>query len=337
MDPSCSTAFTVKWILVTTNLCIIICKGDTITTQRQLLLPGFTASPHDSIDYNGIFLLSNGSVFGFGFIRASESTDNNRTFLLAIVHRESHSVIWAANTGSPVSLLDSNFLFDKDGNAHLQSAAGFTLWATNTSSKGASMRLLDSGNLVVLGRDSTSTSPPLWSSFSNPTNTLVSGQVFVVGMALKNMAYRLEIKSGDMMMYDTGLKTPQPYWSATTDIRTITGRKGDIYSAKLGSASWYFYDRSGSLVSQLFIPNDEGDAAANANNTLLYLVEMDPLPSASFGMGVAGVVTQRGFRWAHVTCRHDAAVLHLHRRGRVPVLFGPEFVSELQPWYHVTV
>ncbi|XP_073367317.1 G-type lectin S-receptor-like serine/threonine-protein kinase SD2-5 [Aegilops tauschii subsp. strangulata] len=176
-------------------------------------------------------------------------------------------MVWSAKADSPVSLLDSNFVLDKDGNAYLKSAAGSVLWTANASSKGASMRLLDSGNLVVLGRDNTSTSP-LCSSFSNPTNTLVSGQVFVVGMALKNMAYRLEIKSRDMMMYYTGLERSQPYWSATTDIRTITGRKGDIYSVKLGLASWYFYDRSRSLVSQIFIPNDDGDAIANTNGTL---------------------------------------------------------------------
>ncbi|KAI4975980.1 hypothetical protein ZWY2020_049587 [Hordeum vulgare] len=229
----------------------------------------------DYTDYAGIFLLSNGSVFGFGFVRASESTANNITFLLTIVHRASHSVIWAANTDSPVYLLDSNFVFDKDGYAHLESAAGSTLWATNASRKGAFMRLLDSSNLVVLGRDNTPTSPPLWSSFSNPASTLVSSQVFVAGMTLKNMAYRLDIKSGDMMMYYTGLKTPQLYWSGSTDIRTITDSRRDIYSAKLGSASWYFYDRSGSLVSHLFIPNDGRDAATNANDTLTVVLGGD--------------------------------------------------------------
>ncbi|KAE8803413.1 putative receptor protein kinase ZmPK1 [Hordeum vulgare] len=189
----------------------------------------------DYTDYAGIFLLSNGSVFGFGFV---------------------------------LYLLDSNFVFDKDGYAHLESAAGSTLWATNASRKGAFMRLLDSSNLVVLGRDNTPTSPPLWSSFSNPASTLVSSQVFVAGMTLKNMAYRLDIKSGDMMMYYTSLKTPQLYLSPSTDIRTITDISRDIYSAKLGSAYWYLYDRSGSLVSHLFIPNDGREAATNANDTL---------------------------------------------------------------------
>ncbi|XP_037416968.1 G-type lectin S-receptor-like serine/threonine-protein kinase SD2-5 [Triticum dicoccoides] len=62
------------------------------------------------------------------------------------------------------------------------------------------------------------------------------------------------------------------------DIRTITGRKGDIYSTKLGSASWYFYDRSGSLVSQLFILDDVGDATANANDMLTAGVHCDIKP-----------------------------------------------------------
>lgn len=73
----------------------------------------------------------------------------------------------------------------------------------------------------------------------------------------------------------TGLKTPQLYWSGSTDIRTITNSRRDIYSAKLGSASWYFYDRSGSLVSHLFIPNDGRDAATNANDTLTVVLGGD--------------------------------------------------------------
>ncbi|KQK18424.1 G-type lectin S-receptor-like serine/threonine-protein kinase SD2-5 [Brachypodium distachyon] len=248
-----SICFIMLWMLVLANLWII-CSG---STQRQVLLPGFIGSEMDYIDNNGIFLLSNASLFGFGFV--TSSTSESTSYLLAVIHLASTSVVWTANANSPVSHSDS-FVFDKDGNAYLQSV-GSAVWTANISGKGASMQLLDSGNLVVLGKDSSS---PLWQSFSYPTNTLLSGQSFIDGMTLvsqsntQNMTYTLQIKSGDMMLY-AGFKKPQPYWSVLQDNKLIVNKNGAIYSANLSSTSWYFYDQTGSLLSQLVI-SQQGDA-----------------------------------------------------------------------------
>ncbi|RLN12284.1 hypothetical protein C2845_PM09G10050 [Panicum miliaceum] len=226
----------------------------------------------DYIDNDGIFLLSNGSVFGFGFV--TNSVSDSASYLLAVVHLATTSIVWSANANSPVSHSD-NFVFDKDGNAYLQSG-GSTVWTANISGKGAtSMQLLDSGNLIVFGKDSSS---PLWQSFSHPTDTLLSGQSFIEGMTLvsrsntQNMTYTLQIKSGDMMLY-AGLQTPQPYWSALQDNRMIVDKNGDnIYSANLSSRSWSFYDQSGLLQSQLVIAQ-QGDA----NTTLAAVLGNDGL------------------------------------------------------------
>jgi hypothetical protein len=250
---SSSLCFILLWVLVLPNLWIV-CSA---SIQKNVLLPGFSASEMGYIDNNGIFLLSNGSVFGFGFV--TSSTSESTSYLLAVVHLGSTTIVWTANANSPVSHSDS-FEFDKDGTAYLQSS-GSTVWTANMSGKGASMQLLDSGNLVVLGQDSSS---PLWQSFSYPTNTLLSGQSFRDGMSLtsqstrQNMTYTLEIKSGDMMLY-AGFQNPQPYWSARQDNQLIPNKNGDIYSASLNSTSWYFYDQSGSLLSQLLIAH-QGDA-----------------------------------------------------------------------------
>jgi hypothetical protein len=255
------------WMLTIANLSTM-CSS---STQKQLLLPGFSSSQMEYIDNNGIFLLSNGSTFGFGFV--SSSASNSISYLLAVVHLASTSVVWSANVNSPVSHSD-NFVFDKDGNAYLQSG-GSTLWTANTSTKGAtSMQLLDSGNLVVLGKDSSS---PLWQSFNHPTDTLLSGQTFIDGMTLvshsntQNMTYTLQIKSGDMMLY-ADLQTAQPYWSALQDNRMIVNKNGNnIYSANLTSRSWSFYDQSGSLLSQLVIAQ-QGD---DGNTTLAAVLGND--------------------------------------------------------------
>ncbi|CAL5052738.1 unnamed protein product [Urochloa decumbens] len=252
-------------VLLIANLCIM-CSS---STQKQILLPGFSGSEMDYIDNNGMFLLSNGSVFGFGFV--TNSVSDTTSYLLAVVHLATTSIVWSANANSPVSHSD-NFVFDKDGNAYLQSG-GSTIW---TASKGGtSMQLLDSGNLVVFGKDSSS---PLWQSFSHPTDTLLSGQSFIEGMTLvshsntQNMTYTLQIKSGDMMLY-AGLQMAQPYWSALQDNRMIVDKNGNnIYSANLSSSSWSFYDQSGLLLSQLVIVQ-QGDA----NTTLAAVLGNDGL------------------------------------------------------------
>jgi len=214
--PKCSV---ILWMLAIANLWII-CSS---STQKQVLMPGFSASEMDYIDNDGKFLVSNGSVFGFGFVTISVS--DSTSYILAVVHLVTTSVVWSANANSPVSHSD-NFVFDKDGNAYLQSG-GSTVWTANISGKGGtSMQLLDSGNLVVFGKDGSS---PLWQSFSHPTDTLLSGQSFVEGMSLvshsnaQNMTYTLQIKSGE------------PYWSALQDNRMIIDKNGNnnIYSANL--------------------------------------------------------------------------------------------------------
>ncbi|CAD6339416.1 unnamed protein product [Miscanthus lutarioriparius] len=117
------------------------------------------------------------AVFGFGFGFVTISVSDSTSYILAVVHLVTTSIVWSAN---PVSHSD-NFVFDKDGNAYLQSG-GSTVWTANISGKGGtSMQLLDSGNLVVLDKDGSS---PLWQSFSHPTDTLLSGQSFVEGMNL---------------------------------------------------------------------------------------------------------------------------------------------------------
>ncbi|KAF0904498.1 hypothetical protein E2562_035061 [Oryza meyeriana var. granulata] len=265
---SSPTCLVMLWTILIASL-LMTCSG---SIQKQVLLPGFTAAQMDYIDNNGLFLLSNGSVFGFGFVTSNVS--DNTFYLLAVVHLATTTTVWSANSNSPVSHSD-NFVFDKDGNAFLQSG-GSNVWAANISRKGTatSMQLLETGNLVVLGEDASS---PLWQSFSHPTDTLLSGQNFIDGMTLvsksntQDMTYTLQIKSGNMMLY-AGFETPQPYWSAQQDSRIIVNKNGNnIYSANLSSTSWSFYDQSGSLLSQLVI------AQGNANSTLSAVLGSDGL------------------------------------------------------------
>jgi len=104
----------ILWMLAIANLWII-CSS---STQKQVLMPGFSASEMDYIDNDGKFLVSNGSVFGFGFVTISVS--DSTSYSLAVVHLVTTSIVWSANANSPVSHSD-NFVFDKDGRALLSS------------------------------------------------------------------------------------------------------------------------------------------------------------------------------------------------------------------------
>lgn len=219
---------------------------------------GFQGAQMNWIDNDGLILLSNDSVFAFGF----NPTQDVTLFQLVVLHKGSSTVIWSANRGNLIHNSDF-FIFDRNGNAYLQSG-GSTIWSTGTANKGVvAMELLDSGNLVLVGNDSSI----IWQSFSHPTDTLMSNQEFTEGMKLvsnpnsNNLSYSLEIKSGDMIL-SGDYQPPQPYWAMGKDTRRIINKDGGIVvSATLVANSWRFYDKNQALLWQ-FLFSDIQDANA---------------------------------------------------------------------------
>ncbi|XP_059635109.1 G-type lectin S-receptor-like serine/threonine-protein kinase SD2-5 isoform X2 [Cornus florida] len=215
--------------------------------------PEFAGSSLNWIDNGGMFLFSNNSVFSLGFITPQK--DNNLNSLV-IIHYPSSRIVWTANRGSTLTGSDK-FVFDKTGNAYLEKQGGIA-WSTATAGKGVTaMKLLDSGNLVLIGNDS----KPLWQSFSYPTDTLLPNQIFFDGMRLvsepniNNFSFYLEMKLGKVILYG-GFKTPQPYWSLAKEMRKIINNEyGEITSASI-SNSWKFFDRNQTLVQQFVFSNN---------------------------------------------------------------------------------
>ncbi|KAL3748931.1 hypothetical protein ACJRO7_010077 [Eucalyptus globulus] len=129
-------------------LCVILLSSISLEGTQYIdkIYPVFQESQIGSLDTGGVFLLSKGSIFGFGFVQASSPT----LYSLAVVHFRSNTVAWSANRDNPVTN-SAIFDFDENGNAFLQKA-GSTVWSTNTSGKGVSaIELRDSGNLMLLG------------------------------------------------------------------------------------------------------------------------------------------------------------------------------------------
>ncbi|KAJ4837108.1 G-type lectin S-receptor-like serine/threonine-protein kinase SD2-5 [Turnera subulata] len=219
--------------------------------------PGFQGSSMSFIDHDGLFLLSNNSNFALGFTNTQDVT----LFLLVVVHLGSSQVIWSANRRSPVSNSDK-FVFSEDGKVSLQRNGG-VVWTADTGGRAVSaIELQDSGNLVLLGNDSSE----VWQSFSHPTDTLIVNQDFVEGMKLvsdpspTNLTYSLEIKSGDMIL-SAGFKTPQPYWSIQKDNRkTINKDGGKVTLASLDANSWKFFDANKVLLWQFIFSDTNSNA-----------------------------------------------------------------------------
>lgn len=242
-------------------LCMLLVLRSCVARTQLVgqINPGFETSQMEWVEQDGLFLLSKSSTFGLRFYRGVDV----QTYLLVIIHVYSSEVVWTANRGL-LLVSSSNFVFDKNGNVYLMNGSQ-VIWATNTTGQSAaSMKLLDSGNLVLLGDDGKT----LWQSFDHPTDTLLPGQAFVEGMRLKSFprnddkSYYLEFKPGNLVL-SIGYQTPQYYWYLADDSQIVTNQtvNSKVHSASLVSNSWNFYDQKEMLLWQFnFSKNSDANA-----------------------------------------------------------------------------
>jgi len=284
-------------VMDTLLLCVLLSSEVVLTSILKVgkAYPRIEGSQMNWIDRNGILLVSYKEEFGFGFV----TTPNDITlFLLAVVHMGSNTVVWVANRGLPVSNSDK-FVFDEKGNLYLLKGAE-VVWSTGTEDKGvSSMELRDTGNLVLLGNDSS----VIWQSFSHPTDTLLPMQDFTAGMKLfsepgpNNLTYVLQIESGNVTL-STGLQTPQPYWSMKEDSRKrIINKSGDVVaSATLNASYWSFYDETKSLLWQFGFAEE-----SDSNGTWILVLGSDGLITFS-SLQSGGAIVASPRKIPHDSC-----------------------------------
>ncbi|KAF2297473.1 hypothetical protein GH714_024080 [Hevea brasiliensis] len=100
--------------------------------------------------------------------------------------------IWTAGGPSVSVDVDGAFHFRSNGTLQLVNGSGAVVWDSNTSHLGVtSASLDDSGNLVLRNRSGFS----VWSSFQNPTDTIVPGQNFTVKQVLKSGIYSFQLRN----------------------------------------------------------------------------------------------------------------------------------------------
>ncbi|KAJ9146021.1 hypothetical protein P3X46_028341 [Hevea brasiliensis] len=100
--------------------------------------------------------------------------------------------IWTAGNPSVVVDAGGTFHFRSTGTLQLVNSSGSVVWDSNTGHLGVtSASLDDSGNLVLRN----GTGFPVWSSFQNPTDTIVPNQNFTVNQALQSGLYSFRLRN----------------------------------------------------------------------------------------------------------------------------------------------
>ncbi|XP_073144742.1 G-type lectin S-receptor-like serine/threonine-protein kinase At1g34300 [Henckelia pumila] len=188
--PSCY----MKFLLI-----CIICSGGSCLAQD--IIPGSTlyaSTPHQSWKSpNNTFILS--------FVQQSDNT-----YFAAITYNG--IPIWKAG-GDPGGAVGSSatlsFLPSGDLQLLNSSTGGSIVWRSNTSGLGITVASLgDSGNFELKKGDI-----PVWTTFDNPTDTILTGQNFTVNHVLRSGLYsfrlllsgNLTLRWNDTVLYYSSL------------------------------------------------------------------------------------------------------------------------------------
>ncbi|KAM0952662.1 putative protein kinase RLK-Pelle-SD-2b family [Dioscorea sansibarensis] len=206
----------------------------------EFLYPNFTGSHFNYIDNSGgIFLTSPNHTFQAAIYNPDHQQSN---FYLCVMHTLSNTIIWSANR---------NFSIPNSGPVKLTSSGltvslpnGTVVWSTPSfPSPVSSLRLLDSGNLLLLDSKNSS----LWQSFQHPTDTLVPGQRLLSGSSLVSSISSSNLSAGDFRLLVTSDDAvlqwvdSQPYWSLSIDQRANINANGKVSYMSIDSSGLYLF------------------------------------------------------------------------------------------------
>ncbi|PKA51262.1 G-type lectin S-receptor-like serine/threonine-protein kinase [Apostasia shenzhenica] len=207
--------------------------------------PNFTASSIHYLEKEGVFLTSMSSTFSA--VLSSNSTES--PFVFAVIHGQTSSSVWSANPTAPAP--NSAFLSLTAAGLSISFPNGSTLWSTPLLPRPvAALRLLDSGNLLLLDEASRS----LWQSFEHPTDTLLSSQRLPAGRSLSSTAgdYRLLVTEEDAVLH--WAKGDQEYWSFSADQRSIKNFNGAVGYMAADDSGISLFSPSGKRLYQINLP-----------------------------------------------------------------------------------
>ncbi|XP_010263190.1 PREDICTED: G-type lectin S-receptor-like serine/threonine-protein kinase At1g34300 [Nelumbo nucifera] len=138
-------------------------------------------------------LTSANNTFSLSFI----SVNSNNPSSVAAAISYSGIPVWIA--GGDDGVVDSNaaFEFRTDGNLRLVNGSGYVVWESKTGNRGVTMATLEDTGNFVLRNDSVM----VWSTFDNPTDTILPTQNFTMDKRLRSGSYSVVLlKSGNLTL-----------------------------------------------------------------------------------------------------------------------------------------
>ncbi|PIA40987.1 hypothetical protein AQUCO_02300040v1 [Aquilegia coerulea] len=144
---------------------------------------GSTLTPVSTSINNSINWTSPNNTYSLSFIPIASSYSAAISF--------SGIPVWKA--GGDAGIVDSSARFQLllNGNLRLTNGSGGVVWESNTPNRGVTTALLDdSGNLSLRNGSIT-----VWSTFENPTDTILSNQNFTTSMSLQSGSYSFVLQN----------------------------------------------------------------------------------------------------------------------------------------------
>ncbi|XP_030540122.1 putative receptor protein kinase ZmPK1 [Rhodamnia argentea] len=158
-----------------------------------------------SVDKPDDILVSKSGIFSAGFYPVGK---NAYCFAIWFSHppcsSQNCTVVWTANRDKPVNGRYSKLSLKKNGDLVLTDARHDVVWTIDTASLSWSktpdcqLQLLDSGNLVLRGREG---NVPLWQSFDYPTDVLLPEQNLTRNTTLVSSRSNGDFSSGYYKLY----------------------------------------------------------------------------------------------------------------------------------------
>ncbi|KAF8404199.1 hypothetical protein HHK36_009082 [Tetracentron sinense] len=160
------------------------------TVVSQGIAPGSTlrASNPNTTNWN-----SPNAAFSLGFISASTNPS-----LLSAAISYSGIPVWKAGGNDAVVDSTGAFEFLNNGNLRLVNGSGGVVWESGTANRGITTAALDDLGNFVLGNNSINN---IWSSFDNPTDTILPTQNFTLDKTLRSGSYSFSLdRSGNLTL-----------------------------------------------------------------------------------------------------------------------------------------